>query len=69
MESEKFRLIFDGTGDVEKFIVKCNLHYSLKGHGALKSAQFLGSRLKGRAFDICMKLQDHRGTANGISAR
>ena len=56
MESEKFSLIFDGTGDVEKFIVKCNLHCSLKGHGALKSAQFLGSRLEGRAFDVYMRL-------------
>ena len=56
MESEKFSLIYDGTGDLEKFIVKCNLNCSLKGHRALKSAQFLGSCLEGRAFDVFMRL-------------
>ena len=58
MENETFSLSFDGTGDVEKFMVKCNLHSSLKGHSNLKSAQFLGSRLEGRAFDVYMRLSE-----------
>ena len=58
MESEQFQLTFNGSGDVEKFLRKCNLHSSLKGHNGVKSAQFVASRLDGRAFDVYLRLSD-----------
>ena len=58
MESEQFQLTFNGSGDGEKFLTKCSLHSSLKDHNGVKSAQFVASRLDGRAFDVYLRLWD-----------
>lgn len=53
-------ILFDGSDkyDVEKFLIKAELHSSLKGHNDLKAAQFIASRLEGRAFDVYMRMSD-----------
>ena len=47
---------FNGEGDVKEFIVKVELHSSLKGYTGEKLAQDLASRLDGPAFDVYMRL-------------
>ena len=67
MESEQFQLTFNGSGDVEFFLTKCSLHSSLKGHNGVKSAQFVASRLDGRAFDVYLRSSgDDKKSFNGL---
>ena len=49
---------FDGSGDVNEFITKIKLQASLKGYDAGKQAEFMASRLEGRAFDVYLRLND-----------
>ena len=48
--------VFNGEGNVKEFIVKVELHSSLKGYTGEKCAQDLASRLDGPAFDVYMRL-------------
>ena len=47
---------FNGEGNVKEFVVKVELHSSLKGYSGEKCAQDLASRLDGPAFDVYMRL-------------
>ena len=38
--------------------LKVELHSCRKGHNDLKAAQFIASRLEGRAFDVYMRMSD-----------
>ena len=49
---------YDGTGDVEKFVVRIELEASLKGHQDEKKAQFLASKLVGAAMEVYLRLSD-----------
>lgn len=48
--------VFNGEGNVKEFIVKVELHSSLKWYTEEKCAQDLASRLDGPAFDVYMRL-------------
>ena len=47
---------YDGSGEVKTFLEKISLHSALKGYDGQKAAQYLASKLEGRAFDIYMRL-------------
>ena len=47
---------FNGTGNVEEFVKKVELHSSLKGYDAVKQTQNLAGRLSGPAFDVYLRL-------------
>ena len=49
---------FDGSGDIKAFLEKIKLQSALKGYEDEKAAQYLASRLEGRAFDVYMRLSD-----------
>ena len=48
--------MFNGEGNVKEFIVKVELHSSIKGYTGEKRTQDLASRLDGPAFDVYMRL-------------
>ena len=47
---------YDGSGEVNTFLEKISLHSALKGYDGQKAAQYLASKLEGRALDIYMRL-------------
>ena len=47
---------YDGSGEVKTFLEKISLHSALKGYDGQNAAQYLASKLEGRAFDIYMRL-------------
>ena len=49
---------FDGSGDVNIFIEKISLRSALKGFEGEKAAQNLTCHLKGRAFDVYLRLSE-----------
>ena len=50
--------MFDGNGDIKEFITKVKLFSSLKGYSGEKSAQYLASKLDGRAFNVYLRLRE-----------
>ena len=46
----------DESEEVKMFLEKISLHSAMKGYDGQKAAQYLASKLEGRAFDICMRL-------------
>ena len=48
----------NGTGDVKKFVTKCDLHCTLKAYVDEKKAVFVAERLDGAAFDIYMGMAE-----------
>ena len=48
---------FNGESCVNTFITRAELHASLKGYSEEKAAQYIASRLHGRAFDVYMRLE------------
>ena len=58
-DDKKFKhCYYDGTGDVEKFVVRIELEAALKGHQDEKKAQFLASKLVGPAMEVYLRLSD-----------
>ncbi len=49
---------FDGSDDIKAFLEKIKLQSALKGYENEKAAQYLASRLEGRAFDVYMRLSN-----------
>ena len=47
---------FDGTTDVEKFVVRIDLEASLKNYQDEKKAQYLASKLIGPAMEVYLRL-------------
>ena len=58
MDNKKFKLNYDGTGNVRTFLTKVELEAALKGHVDEKKAQFAASKLNGPAFDVYTRLTD-----------
>ena len=54
--NDKKHMNFNGTGNVEEFVKKVELHSSLKGYDAVKQAQNLAGRLSGPVFDVYLRL-------------
>ena len=49
---------YDGSSDIKVFLEKVDLHSALKGYDAAKSAQNLGSKLEGPAFNVYLRLSE-----------
>ena len=51
-------IIFNGDSNEKEFITKVELFSALNGYSCEKSAQYLASKLEGRAFDVYLRLGD-----------
>ena len=59
-DDKKFKhCYYDGTGDVEKFVVRIELEAALKNHENEKKAQFLASKLVGAAMEVYLRLSNN----------
>ena len=56
--NKEHNIYFDGSVDVTSFVEKVELIAKLKGHTDEKEAIFIGSKLRGSAFDVYRRLTD-----------